>query len=561
MLSIELHFLTGRCHATPWDRHVNEGAVEWPPSPWRLLRALLATWYLKTNTDLDEETVVSLLESLAQEAPTYCLPHATGAHTRHYMPVGQLKTGLERTTKVFDTFVHTAEDMPVIVTWPRLTLPAEDERALRLWLDRMAYLGRAESWIEARLGANSEQEGAAAPANMAPLDHDSDLGPERELIRVLCPMSSLEIGAWRTRVFEKELGLRLAEKRRIAEKKGRDPDKEKLVKADIDKIDSVLPRDLMSALQVDTGQLHKQGWSGVPGARWVDYTRPRDLVTNLPRQTRRVTLGALPTAARFAVASQVPPRLTEAISMAERVRTALMSRSDGSPVFSGKDKGGKPLSGNRHVHIFSEANGAHGRVTHVTLHARMGFDETARRALDGLRDVWGRGDHDIQLVLVGVGQREDFAGTNVAAGQCPLFVESEIWVSRTPFIPTRHAKTTRRGQPKLDPHGLQIGSPEHDLRRLLLEGGFPEPKQVEAIDSTDLDGKQVRWLEFKTIRHRGGGSRGANRGFGFRVVFPRPVRGPIAVGYAAHFGMGLFLPEIAPTTRRSPAPPREDGPA
>ena len=45
MIAIKLRFLAGRFHATPWGRHVNEGVVEWPPSPWRLLRALAATFY------------------------------------------------------------------------------------------------------------------------------------------------------------------------------------------------------------------------------------------------------------------------------------------------------------------------------------------------------------------------------------------------------------------------------------------------------------------------------------------------------------------------------------
>lgn len=31
-------------------------------------------------------------------------------------------------------------------------------------------------------------------------------------------------------------------------------------------------------------------------------------------------------------------------------------------------------------------------------------------------------------------------------------------------------------------------------------------------------------------------------GVGFRVVFPVAVRGPIAVGYGAHFGLGHFVP-------------------
>lgn len=144
--------------------------------------------------------------------------------------------------------------------------------------------------------------------------------------------------------------------------------------------------------------------------------------------------------------------------------------------------------------------------------------------------------------MIGVGKPEDFAGTNLAAGQCPLFVDSATWISRTPFVPTRHPKANRRGEPKLDTSGLQIGSPEHDLRRLLREAGFFEPVSVKAIDSADVGGKRTSWLEFKTLRYRGDGVRSTNRGFGFRVVFPKPVRGPIAVGYGAHFGLGMFRP-------------------
>lgn len=41
-LSITIRFLTGRAHLHPWQSHHSEGRVEWPPSQWRLLRALVA---------------------------------------------------------------------------------------------------------------------------------------------------------------------------------------------------------------------------------------------------------------------------------------------------------------------------------------------------------------------------------------------------------------------------------------------------------------------------------------------------------------------------------------
>ena len=57
MTVLELRFPAGRFHSTPWGRHVNEGAIEWPPSPWRLLRSLIATWYLKARAEVPDQTV------------------------------------------------------------------------------------------------------------------------------------------------------------------------------------------------------------------------------------------------------------------------------------------------------------------------------------------------------------------------------------------------------------------------------------------------------------------------------------------------------------------------
>ena len=45
MPTLSIRFTGGHYHATPWGKAQNEGAVEWPPSPWRVLRALIATGY------------------------------------------------------------------------------------------------------------------------------------------------------------------------------------------------------------------------------------------------------------------------------------------------------------------------------------------------------------------------------------------------------------------------------------------------------------------------------------------------------------------------------------
>ncbi len=146
MTVLELSFPAGRYHATPWGRHVNEGAVEWPPSPWRIVRALIATWHLRARNDneIPESSVRALVEALSQQ-PVFRLPPATTSHTRHYMP----GRGKDK-PKVFDTFIQVADKELVLVAWD-VDLPPEQLAALKLLAERLGYLGRAESLVQARV--------------------------------------------------------------------------------------------------------------------------------------------------------------------------------------------------------------------------------------------------------------------------------------------------------------------------------------------------------------------------------------------------------------------------
>src|SRR5580658_3683286 len=81
---LAIRFPLRRYHANPWDRAVNEGASEWPPSPWRLLRALVATRHTRWP-DLPASVLESLLDSLA-DPPSYRTPRTLPGHTRHYLP-------------------------------------------------------------------------------------------------------------------------------------------------------------------------------------------------------------------------------------------------------------------------------------------------------------------------------------------------------------------------------------------------------------------------------------------------------------------------------------------
>jgi hypothetical protein len=254
-----------------------------------------------------------------------------------------------------------------------------------------------------------------------------------------------------------------------------------------------------------------------------------------------------PTVARFSLASSQMTKLTAAILLAEQIHLALVKLSDGAMVFKGRDERGLPLKGHGHAHIFCESNlslgrGEQGEVTHVTIYAPMGFGQKEKEALQGLKEVHEQDGPSIQLMLLGLGQPEDFGGTNLSVGQSPLLGLSRTWISRTPFLPTLNPKRTREKVPKRDDTGLQIDSPEHELRKLLKLAGFPTPVIVEKVPYTNLGGQEVAWKSFIFSRIKGGGRRAAtNAGYGFLVNFPEAVRGPVSSGYGAHFGMGGFV--------------------
>lgn len=520
MISIEFRFPAGRYHATPWNRQVNEGIVEWPPNPWRIARAIISTYYLKMNKEYDDEILRGVVQKLGS-LPVYLLPPASLGHTRHYMPL----YGIDKSSMIFDTFVSVKKNERLIVSWPYQNLDKKEIEFLSECLKRLQYLGRAESWVEATI-VEEEIVPNCVPAEVVNLPED-----DLELVDVIVPMSPAEYVEW-------------------SDQWNRDHSSKKKNR---------IPKDIFDALIVETTVLKKDGWNQPPGSKWVQYLRRTDCFDVKPEHRYLHMQENKPTVARYQVASQAPPRLTDAISVAERVHTALVSYSDQSRVFTGCDDNKVPLEGHDHAHIFCESNrssrsGIRGEITHVTLFASEGFGKKERKALDMLRKVWGYGGHDIQLVLLGVGEPDDFAGFNQMAGQCPLFVSSREWISRTPFVSTTHPKTKSNGEPKTEETSVRIvgnknvfevqkGSPAHDVLRLLKERGYPEPESIEEVKYTNLAGKDTYWLDFRRERKTGNGKKGPSPPTGFRIRFKDEVKGPIALGFGSHFGLGLFVPD------------------
>ena len=204
-------------------------------------------------------------------------------------------------------------------------------------------------------------------------------------------------------------------------------------------------------------------------------------------------------------------------------------------MFSGKTLDGSPLRDHHHAFYLATDEDSDGRLDHLTIYARgqigsdgqdSGFEEAELKALDAfrrLRQVGGK--PDLRLVLLGVGNCD-------AWGDAPLLGQSRQWRSCTPFVLPRHQKT--RGRRRETP-GEQLGD---ELRRR----GFPEPIALRELSRCELEGRSIRWIEFRRERLCGTGSRGQGLGYGFEIEFRAPVSGPICLGYGCHFGLGLFVP-------------------
>ena len=64
--------------------------------------------------------------------------------------------------------------------------------------------------------------------------------------------------------------------------------------------------------------------------------------------------------------------------------------------------------------------------------------------------------------------------------------------------------------------------------------------EIEPLDS--IGAHHLRPLQFQLYRRKRGDDGGQRPRGAFRLRFPAPVTGPIAVGHSCHFGLGLFLP-------------------
>lgn len=383
--TLAIRFPLGRYHANPWDRAVNEGASEWPPSPWRLLRALIATWHTRWP-DLPESILDELLDTLA-EPPSYRAPLVTAGHTRHYLPdLGHRRGEPGRTDLTLDPFLAVNPDDELLVRWDA-DLPGEQRQALAKLAELMPYLGRSESVCAAKV-------------------EDGDATPDRAW---WCPGAP---GSRQVRLLTATRPVSRA------------------------------------VLEGSTAEIRRQRRTVPPGTTWISYATgepapdPPPGEAAMPDQTEV-------TAIRFAVAGTIPLNVTHGILLADEAHRlagkalikAGLDDSRRQEIF-GTDGA---ATNHRHAHWVPLA--VPGRdsqaVRHLVVWVPQGLRTDEISALLSLRQMSGRrggredgydvrGFPPVELLFQAAGQIGQVAPE--------LCGPARRWRSLTPYLPVRHRK-------------------------------------------------------------------------------------------------------------------------
>jgi CRISPR-associated protein Csb2 len=548
MIGISIQFLTGRYHATPWDKQVNEGAVEWPPSPWRIMRALISAYY-RSPAPPEKKRVSQLLEKLAAEPPTYHVPVEMGSsHTQHYMPLRK-----QATTKIYDTFSvfpggAFSDESKVVVSWAQVQLEDAEQDILQSLCEGVSYLGRAESWAELSV-INEEVKNPPGRKEITVAK------AEQGGLQVLCPLSAAEAKGFC-------LSLQTKMPPTTAKKGSKKASSSTMSK---------LPQTLMDLLELDINTLYQQGWNGIPGAHWVSYAEPETTAKSIdPAQSRQPYSVNM---ARYALSCPVLPSIFKAVSVGERFRRSLMSRTrEGensvSPTFSGKNpdrdanqEESNFAIGHQHAYYLPEVNRDTGKIEQIVIFSAQGFDARDLSALGKLSTVWGDGNHEIRTVLISLGKVDDFAAARQQSSSIAQVIgSSQQWKSLTPMVLPRHSK--KRYLP--DTQFLEDGVEDQALRLLSQLPHLALPKMAikrEVIDrdawlaAFDRDNNpivRVRTIDegvtkyrsgaFQRTRYHGEGKKSSDAGYWLKLEFAQPQHGSISIGYAAHFGLGVFSP-------------------
>jgi CRISPR-associated protein Csb2 len=229
------------------------------------------------------------------------------------------------------------------------------------------------------------------------------------------------------------------------------------------------------------------------------------------------------------------PKLTQAAAVGIAVRAAVQR--------SAEQRGGPLLPdvfhrSEDHSHAFWIAEDADedGYIDHVLVFAESGLPKAVIPILAEADKVFLGGGGEWQLIPNWMGQRS----------QGGLFGPANVWRSMSAYIPPWWHASRKGG--KIREKYLPANQLRKEIvnlrQRRLSDTPLPEPVQI-TLQKTISCQVEIPASDFVTTFPDP--ARTARRpkdalAIGAEIIFDRPVWGPLAFGYGAHFGLGVFEP-------------------
>jgi CRISPR-associated protein Csb2 len=541
MTTIRLTFPWGRYYAHPWG--INPTRLrepEWPPSPWRLLRALVSAWFRAHPGQVPSPECIALLEVMGRELPEIGTGKVSFGQAVHWQPNYGAADAEDKADASYKNTRHenhfAAVSGAVLFRWRNADLAPELRRTLETLLAELTYFGRSESLCHAEV-CNTEP--SAETGWCLPTDGRKISATCRD---VFCPIPGAKgfcvTDLWMRR---KELGKH-------------DPGN-----APPHLVDALLATDMKPN-----------------GAAWFSYQMPagwpEKWVVRTPRTVRaaeRHAPSAGPKVAHylcFSLQCRVPLLPKFIVPLSERFRSAANHHlcrvyGDGTSSFAlfghAEDRPADVVGDHQHAFYLPmpKRGDASGFLSDLHVWCPYGFTQAEIEILLRINRLdWGSGKYPVRPVLTALA-KETPTDAPFATGK----TASRLWRSASPFVPPRYFYRSESGKRTLKVKD----QPEYQLVECLKAAGVITPGEIRRLSLADRnpDDGQARWEVVRTPEgedavlneaitvpvHRptSSGTREKERRVGlfFEIEFTEFVSLPVpALGHSAHFGLGLFVP-------------------
>jgi CRISPR-associated protein Csb2 len=503
MLTIWLRFPYGRFYAHPWGQNpVRVAEAEWPPSPWRLLRAIAAAWF-RRNPGLPASCEFStLMETLGQELPVMKLPPVSFSKTVHYHPNPGVPSGKVRHE---NHFVAVGGD--VLFQWTLAKIASKNRGAeavrIKTTLEDLvvdiSYFGRAESVCEISVFVGDQILDPSSCAAVVINDQKPGRRIATDCRDVFCPNPDEFVAAdlWQLRSKVND--------------------------------SSIVPKHLVQDL-LDTPQPLPDG------AAWYSYKMPAGWperwVIRHPKPVKRTRVDESIVAhyLEFSLQCRIPVPSKHVVSLASSFRAAAIKnfkRGDSdrqSFALSGHDRPKDVIGEHLHAFYLPVPNELTANLESLRVWCRHGITQREINAMMSVGSLyWADGRFPVRPVLLKVTR------------ELPIPSASKQWHSLTPFVPPRHWY-----RKKISEGRVRDGdSPEIQLSKCLRENGITADVAItRAQEDIAWDTCKVHVPKSKDVRQSN-----TRIGIQLNIEFESAVSLPFpSFGHSCHFGLGVFAP-------------------